>query len=72
MYKVIHWVKSLIGDVGYAEIENYFTNSKNAVDYYFDVLRLHKNCALVVSSKNVEFVFMAHYDGNFPDMLKEY
>ena len=74
MYKVVHWMKSLIGDIieddKYCRVEHYFTDSKKAIEYYFEERKVHKNCVLVVTTKHSEFVFMFHYSDNFPKELR--
>lgn len=70
MYKVMHWYESLIGEKGVAKVEHYFTDSKEAIDYFFDMLKVHKNIALVVTTEHSEFVFMSHFSDNFPKELR--
>ncbi len=70
MYKVAYWLKSLVGDAGYAKVEHYFTDSQNALDYYYGCSKFHENRALIVSSDSENVEFMSHYDGDFPDKLK--
>lgn len=70
MYKVMHWMSSLIGDVAHVKVEHYFTDSKKALEYYYRVSEKYKNRALVLSTEHVEFVYMCHYEGDFPKELR--
>lgn len=70
MYKVMHWYESLVGDMGTAKIEHYFTDSKAAIEYFFQQTKVHKNVALVVSVKHADFVFLSHYSDDFPEEFR--
>lgn len=70
MYKVMHWMSSLIGDVQYVKVEHYFTDSKKALEHYYRESKRYKNRALVVSTEHLELVYMYHYDGDFPKELR--
>lgn len=70
MYKVMHWYETLILENDFAKVEHYFTDSKKALEYYYRQRNLYKNVALVVSTEHTEFVFMSHFNDNFPKELR--
>lgn len=66
----MHWYKSFISNNGVAKTEHYFTDSKQAIEYFFKKTKVYKNVALVVSEEHADFVFLSHYSDDFPEELR--
>lgn len=70
MYKVMRWMKSCLSENGFAKIEHYFIDSKEALKVYFRASKKYDNIALVITTEHSEFVFMFHYSDDFPKEIR--